>query len=225
MSLAPIISLEFSRSNARGRSDLHSSKDLWTSQTHIGPGILSESVQDRRGMNAASSPFRQNGVARLAATDRSRLRQQIDGTGWPLGCGMAHRHPTFARIARVLPGPGDRQAPIIRPGAPKRSDSEASSEAAGRRETDAAGGLMAGHGDAGPSSLHAGSASDWAARATAVGAADAARLNPREHCAPQARKGRSISRQAGSVLEVDRGICQVASGRPLLRPVGQAGLD
>ena len=128
-------------------------------------------------------------------------------------------------IARVLPGPGDRQAPIIRPGAPKRSDSEASSEAAGRRETDAAGGLMVGHGDAGPSSLHAGSASDWAARATAVGAADAARLNPREHCAPQARKGRSISRQAGSVLEVDRGICQAASGRPLLRLVGQAGLD
>jgi hypothetical protein len=40
-------------------------------------------LQDRRGMNAASSPFRQNGVARLAATDRSGFREQIDGLGWP----------------------------------------------------------------------------------------------------------------------------------------------
>ena len=39
-------------------------------------------LQDRRGMSAASSPFRQNGVARLAATDRSGFRRQIDGIGW-----------------------------------------------------------------------------------------------------------------------------------------------
>jgi hypothetical protein len=38
-------------------------------------------LQDRRGMNAASSPFRQNGVTRLAATDRSGFRRQIDGIG------------------------------------------------------------------------------------------------------------------------------------------------
>jgi hypothetical protein len=61
-----------------GRCDLHSPNDAWTSQTHGSPGM----PQDRRGMNAASSPFRQNGVARLAATDRSGFRQQIDGIGW-----------------------------------------------------------------------------------------------------------------------------------------------
>ena len=75
--LAPTMSGDSSRSNARGRSDLHSPNDAWTSQTHGSPGML----QDRRGMNAASSPFRQNGVARLAATDRSGFRRQIDGIG------------------------------------------------------------------------------------------------------------------------------------------------
>jgi hypothetical protein len=32
-------------------------------------------------MNAASSPFRQNGDSRLAATGRSEFREQIDGLG------------------------------------------------------------------------------------------------------------------------------------------------
>ncbi len=81
--LAPCASLPpcrgFSRSNARGRSDLHSPNDAWTSQAHDSPGTL----QDRRGMNAASSPSRQNGVSRLAATCRSGIPQQIDGLGWP----------------------------------------------------------------------------------------------------------------------------------------------
>ena len=72
-------SLDFSRSNARGRSDLRSPDDAWTSKTHDNPGIL----RDRRGMNAASSPFRKNGVSRLAATGRSGFREQIDGIGWP----------------------------------------------------------------------------------------------------------------------------------------------
>ena len=79
VSLAPTMSGDFSRSNARGRSDLHSSNDAWTSQTHASPGIR----QDRRGVNAASSPFRQNGVSRLAAIGRSGFREQIDGLGWP----------------------------------------------------------------------------------------------------------------------------------------------
>jgi hypothetical protein len=39
-------------------------------------------LPDRRGINAASSPFRQNGDSRLAATDRSGFRRQIDGLGW-----------------------------------------------------------------------------------------------------------------------------------------------
>ena len=73
----PPLSLHFSRSNARGRSDLHSPNDAWTSQAHDSPGML----QDRRGMSAASSPFRQNGVSRLAATGRSGFRRQIDGLG------------------------------------------------------------------------------------------------------------------------------------------------
>ena len=77
--LALTTSIHFSRSNARGRSDLHRPHDAWTSQTHKGPGML----QDRRGMSRASSPFRQNGDSRLAAIGRSGFREQIDGLGWP----------------------------------------------------------------------------------------------------------------------------------------------
>ena len=78
VSLAPTTTLHFSRSNARGRSDLHSPNDAWTSQAHDSPGML----QARRGMSAASSPFRQNGDSRLAATGSSGFREQIDGSGW-----------------------------------------------------------------------------------------------------------------------------------------------
>ena len=77
--IPPTMSRGFSRSNARGRSDLHSPNDAWTSQAHESPGML----QDRRGMSAASSTFRQNGVSRLAATGRAGIRQQIDGLGGP----------------------------------------------------------------------------------------------------------------------------------------------
>jgi hypothetical protein len=82
--LAPCASLPPCRGASRDRmrgvgSDLHSPNDAWTSQAHDSPGML----PDRRGMNAASSPFRQNGVSRLAATGRSGIRQQIDGLGWP----------------------------------------------------------------------------------------------------------------------------------------------
>ena len=106
--LAPTMSGDFSRSNARGRSDPHSPNDDWTSQTHGRPGIR----QDRRGMNAASSPFRQNGDSRLAATCRSGFRQQIDGLGWPRAnlC-IGTRDP---RDEGVFRGPADRQAPIFR---------------------------------------------------------------------------------------------------------------
>ena len=79
VSLAPTMSGDFSRSKSRGRSDLHSPDDAWTSQTHVSPGML----PDRRGMSAASSPFRQNGDSHLEATGRSGFRQQIDGLGWP----------------------------------------------------------------------------------------------------------------------------------------------
>jgi hypothetical protein len=76
--LAPSMSGDFSRSNARGRSDLHSPNDAWTSLTHGRPRIR----QARRGMKTASSPFRQNGDSRLAPTGRSGFREQIDGLGW-----------------------------------------------------------------------------------------------------------------------------------------------
>ena len=79
VSLAPTTSLHFSRSKSRGRNDLHSPDDAWTSLTHGRPGIR----QARRGMSAASSPFRQNGDSRLAATGRTAFRQQIDRLGWP----------------------------------------------------------------------------------------------------------------------------------------------
>ncbi len=78
VSLAPTMPGDFSRSNARGRSDLHSPNDAWTSLTHGRPGIR----QARRGMKTASSPFRQNGDSRLAATGSSGFREQIDGLGW-----------------------------------------------------------------------------------------------------------------------------------------------
>jgi hypothetical protein len=90
MSLAPIISPDNLRSNARGRSDLHGAKDTWTSQTHDIPGIM----QDRRGTNAASSPFRQNGVSSLAAIDRSAFRQQKRGP-----CDTMNRH--LRRVPRA----------------------------------------------------------------------------------------------------------------------------
>ena len=65
MSLA--ISLDFSRSNARGRSDLHS-LEAWTSQTHDSPGIL----QGRRSANAASSAFRLLGVSQTCPEGERR---------------------------------------------------------------------------------------------------------------------------------------------------------
>ncbi len=162
MSLAPIISLDFSRSKARGRSDLHSPK------THGRPKRIASPEQCKLG--AAGTQRRRLSVrtASLAATDRSGLRRSRERRCWPLGCGLRHRHSTYARLNHVSPGPGVRQAPIMRP---ERggADSEASSEAAGRRERTT---LMVGYGDAGPSSLHAGSA--WVTHATALGAADAA---------------------------------------------------
>jgi hypothetical protein len=148
MRLAPTMSGDFSRSNARGRRDLHSPNDAGTSQTHDRPEML----PDRRGMNAASSPFRQNGVSRLAATGRSGFRQQIDGLGWPRAslC-IGTRDPRD--YAPVSPS-GWPAGPDIPP-EERRRDSEANSEAAGRREQMA---LVSGHGTVGPSSWHVWSA-------------------------------------------------------------------
>ncbi len=98
MRLATTISLDFS--NVKGRGDL-SPNEAWTSQTHGNPRIL----QDWPGMNAASSPFHQNGDFRLAATGR---------VGFP---------------SRSM-------------GLEQKWDSEANSEAAGRRERTALNSLI-----------------------------------------------------------------------------------
>ena len=144
VSLAPTTSLHFSRSKSRGRSDLHSPDDAWTSQTHGSPGML----QYRRGMSAASSPFRQNGDSRLAATGRSGFREQIDGLGWPHAslCIYTGDPREEARVGRA----GWPAGPDIPPGE-RRWDSEANAETAGRRERTA---LMHGYGTIGLSSSH-----------------------------------------------------------------------
>jgi hypothetical protein len=138
------ISLDFSRLKARGRSDLHSPNDAWTSQTHDSPGIL----QDRRSTNAAASPFPRNGVARFAATGRSGFASRATGLA---GRGRYYASPLeICETRRVFHLPSDWQAPIFRQESAGR-DSETRSDAVGRRERTA---LMPGHG----SSWHAGNA-------------------------------------------------------------------
>jgi hypothetical protein len=151
MRLAPTMSRDFSRSNARGRSNLHSPDDAWRSQTHDSPGIL----QDRRGMNAVTSPFRQNGGSRLAANDRSGFREQIDGSAGRVRCYTSKLE--IRATTRAFHGPGDRQAPIFRQES-EGGISEANSGAAGRRDRME---LMSGNGTVGSSSWHAGSATGW----------------------------------------------------------------
>ena len=109
-------------------------------------------LQDRRGMNAASSPFRQNGDSRLAATDRSGFRRQIDGLGWLRAtlCISVRDPRDYARVPRA----GWPAGPDIPPGE-RRWDSEANAEAAWRRERTA---LMHGYGTIGLSSSHVWSA-------------------------------------------------------------------
>ena len=146
MRFVPTISLDFSRSNASGRSDLHSPKDAWTCQTHASPGIR----QDRCGTNAASPPFPPNGVSRLAATDGAVFRQQLEGVSWP--------RATFCIVdqdPRALHGPSDQQAPVFRQGSEGGTTRRVRRHAAGRRERTA---LLSGHGTAGPSSWQAGNA-------------------------------------------------------------------
>jgi hypothetical protein len=109
---------------------------------HGRPGI----PQDGRGMNAASSPFRQNDDSRLAATGRSGFRKQIDGLGWPRAnlCIDTRDPRDEARVPRA----GWPAGPDI-PRGEQRWDSEANAEAAGRRERMA---LVSGYGTVGPSS-------------------------------------------------------------------------
>jgi hypothetical protein len=146
---APTISLNFSRSNARGRSDLHRPKDAWTSRTDDSPGIL----QDRCGMNAASSPFRQSGLSRLAATGRTEFRKQARRDGL-VACASMHQHSRSARRAcsagRVTGRP--RYSAESEGGIRRQIRRQ---PAAGRRERTA---LMFGYGTVGRSSLHAGGA-------------------------------------------------------------------
>ena len=85
------------------RGNLHRTKAAWTPQTH---GIQ----QYRRSKNAASSPFRQNRVSRLAATEGS----PADRRDRPTACDTM-QHAWSLRSARrnaCSVGPVDSQAPI-----------------------------------------------------------------------------------------------------------------
>ena len=63
-------------------------------------------------MSAASSPFRQSGDSRLAATCRSGFREQIDGIGWPRATLYIDTQDT--RDDAVFRGPVGLQAPVFR---------------------------------------------------------------------------------------------------------------
>jgi hypothetical protein len=111
-----------------------------------------DTLQDRRRMNAASVAFPSE--RRLSPrSDRSLgIRQQIDGLGW--------RRETLC-IGTRDPRDEARVPPSGWPAGPDRPpggrswDSEADSEAAGRRERMA---LLSGYGTVGPSNWHARSA-------------------------------------------------------------------
>jgi hypothetical protein len=133
-------------------------KDAWTSRTDDSPGIL----QDRRGMNAASSQAFPSERPLSPRSDRSNGVSQASSTGW---AGRVRQYASTLKIratTRVFCGPGDRQAPIFR----QESEGEGGirrrirrQPAAGRRERTA---LMFGYGTVGRSSLHALRGRDWA---------------------------------------------------------------
>jgi hypothetical protein len=83
-------------------------------------------------------------------SDLSLGGSRADRRDWLATCDIIHRHSRHARRRRV-PRAGWLAGPGIPPGE-RRWDSEASSEAAGRRERTA---LMSGYGTVGPSSWHA----------------------------------------------------------------------
>ncbi len=148
-----------SRCRMRGaRGDLHSPKDAWTPQPH---GIRPY----RRGMIAASSPFRQNGVSRLAATEGS----PADRRDRPTACDtMQHAWPLRpARRTACSAGRSPRR-PRFTPSRERRWNSDASSKAARRRERTT---LPLGHIDAGSSSWRAGRLTPppWEQRMRAAG--------------------------------------------------------
>jgi hypothetical protein len=122
-------------------------KDAWTSKTHVSPRIR----QDRRGTNAASSPFRQNGIS------RSSQRLIARGTGL---AGRVRNYASKLEITATMP--------CSRAGWPKGPDMPRERRwirrrirgAAGRRERTV---LMAVYEAVGLSSLYAGSAIRWLA--------------------------------------------------------------
>jgi hypothetical protein len=76
-----------------------------------------------RGTKSASTPLRQSGVSRLAATDGAGIRRQIDGIrGGVRHCASTLKIRATTRVStlkirattRVFRGPSDRQAPIFR---------------------------------------------------------------------------------------------------------------
>ncbi len=185
MRFVPTISLDFSRSNASGRSDLHSPKDAWTSQTHDLSGIL----QNQRGMNAAPSPFRQN--ATLASQRPVARGFASRSTGL---AGRVRHYTSTLKIrarTRAFRGPGDRQALIFRQeseGGIRRRIRRQRSRAARADGTD----VWARNRR---SEQPARRERDWAAHTIALGTADAAKwANRQETCLAQPRGTISMSR-------------------------------
>jgi hypothetical protein len=156
MSLAPIISLDFSRSNARGRSDLHRPKRrMDVPSTYFPPEhckIGAAGTQRRRlfvrtaSFRLAATDSRGFGASRFVAASRST--------------GLAGRMRDYASplqiraTTRVFRGSVDRQAPIF------LQESEGGIMRRVRRQPggDSQTALIYGHGAAGPSRMQAGNA-------------------------------------------------------------------
>jgi hypothetical protein len=159
----------------------------------------------RRGMKAASSPFRQNGDSSLAATGSLGV-SAADRRAWLAACYIMHRHSRSARRRACSAGRVT--------GRPRYS---------ARREKVGFGGEFGGSRAARAHGTHARlcdrraeqlarTQRDLAARTTALGTADAAKwVKRRVYCLTQPRATISMGMQTGVLRDTDRGIWQAAS--------------
>ena len=91
--LAPTTSLDSSRSNARGRSDLHSPHDAWTSQTHgWQPRNAARSARGERSVVAFPSERRLS-----PRSDRSLGISRADRRTGLVACKPMHQNSRSAR--------------------------------------------------------------------------------------------------------------------------------
>ena len=99
MSLAPIISLDFSRSNARGRSDLHRPKRRMDVPSTYFPRNTARLARQERSVVAVSSERRLFASQRptLGGSGPADLLRPADGRDWPAACEIMHRRSRSAR--------------------------------------------------------------------------------------------------------------------------------